>query len=393
MHPGIAELRRYGQKQAEEVVDNAWEEEMYREVIKAGQPLPRTCSDRFPGGTVVDKLSIPARNEMLRGGQTLHGEFCAQYGLQDLGQMAQVLKYLDRNGQWTLGYVPLDGNCLFEAVCKGLDLPEEYGSIHLRREIAVFAAQNGTKFYQLYFQHLREEYGKEHDEEENQAVHAGPYSVHSYLRKLMEDGTWGDAICIDMISRMWGLKITVLVAKGAKIWELRVRHNEIMQYTDLVLVFNGVNHYCAATKQGKKSKHCQAKVDDMESVEVEKGTQTERKETTDKCMQTGQPEKQKLAVKMPRKNFSCKDCGKSYDHKRSLVRHKLAHHTAVPVEEKTCQHCHKILGSVIWKEGHEKECPRQPGYQKKSCSVQGCFAEFARVSNLKVHMRKVHPNM
>ena len=71
----------------------------------------------------------------------------------------------------------------------------------------------------------------------------------SYLHFLLKSGSWGDCVCIEMISKMWGLKITVLDATYKhELWERRVRHNLPLEQADVVVLFLH-NHYSAVVRR------------------------------------------------------------------------------------------------------------------------------------------------
>ena len=65
-------------------------------------------------------------------------------------------------------------------------------------------------------------------------------------RYMLDDGHWGDSIVLLMLSHMWGITITVLNASS--LTETRLRHNKAMTHVDIVLVFNGIDHYSPASK-------------------------------------------------------------------------------------------------------------------------------------------------
>ena len=110
----------------------------------------------------------------------------------------KVKLYLNKNGGWILESVPKNGSCLFGSVRRGLDIPEEYTNRLFRCELVVFCARNAGILWKQHSQMLRDEYAADHTGE-----NPGPFSIRSYLLYLLEPDTWGDSICLDMISRMW----------------------------------------------------------------------------------------------------------------------------------------------------------------------------------------------
>ena len=64
----------------------------------------------------------------------------------------------------------------------------------------------------------------------------------------MEPYCDGDSIMINALSQCWGIPITVLTPdEGAQVWkELKFRHVRPLDKVDIVLIYNGHNHYSAA---------------------------------------------------------------------------------------------------------------------------------------------------
>ena len=61
---------------------------------------------------------------------------------------------------------------------------------------------------------------------------------------MLEDSSYADSVILNALSHLWGVRITVLDATTLQ--EQRFRHNEDMERADIVLVYNGVNHYSGA---------------------------------------------------------------------------------------------------------------------------------------------------
>ena len=110
-----------------------------------------------------------------------------------------------------------DGNCLFSSVLAGLDIPEEYTARLFRNELVVFCSMNARILRKQHSQLLRDQFAGEESEEGKVLKY---FSICSYLHFLLRSGSWVDSVCIDMISRMLGLKITVADATGKyELWE------------------------------------------------------------------------------------------------------------------------------------------------------------------------------
>ena len=62
----------------------------------------------------------------------------------------------------------------------------------------------------------------------------GPFSYLRYMQALLEDGFWGDELCLELISMMWQISITVV--KAETFHQIKFRHSESPKNTDLVLI-------------------------------------------------------------------------------------------------------------------------------------------------------------
>ncbi len=65
-----------------------------------------------------------------------------------------------------------------------------------------------------------------------------------HFREMLNKGFYGDSVILSALSYQWDLKIIVLRADNLR--ETRFRHNSLIEQADLVLVFNGYQHYCSA---------------------------------------------------------------------------------------------------------------------------------------------------
>ena len=61
---------------------------------------------------------------------------------------------------------------------------------------------------------------------------------------MLKPGSYGDSIILSSLAYFWDVKITVLRADFMR--EVRFRHNSPMEKADIILVYNGRNHYCPA---------------------------------------------------------------------------------------------------------------------------------------------------
>ena len=79
--------------------------------------------------------------------------------------------------------------------------------------------------------------------EEETPTFKGPLTYKSYCRHLLDRKFWGDKVVLYTVSAMWNLCITVF---NSKTDEYRVRHNMVMDHTDINTVYNAGTHYSAA---------------------------------------------------------------------------------------------------------------------------------------------------
>ena len=75
---------------------------------------------------------------------------------------------------------------------------------------------------------------------------APPLSYRQYLHLMLRRDFWGDEVVLFAVSCMWSVRITVLNSKTQQ--EHRIRHDRHMEEADIVIVFNGANHFIAASK-------------------------------------------------------------------------------------------------------------------------------------------------
>ena len=74
-----------------------------------------------------------------------------------------------------------------------------------------------------------------------------PLSFRQYLHLLLRRNFWGDEVVLFVVSCMWSVKITVLNTKTMQ--EYRIRHDRAMEDADMVVTYNGSNHFNAASKK------------------------------------------------------------------------------------------------------------------------------------------------
>ncbi len=75
----------------------------------------------------------------------------------------------------------------------------------------------------------------------------GPYSVRSYLEALLDAKTWADLVCLNLISRLFLLRVSVMTA-GEDMAVTRIQHNSSIRQLDVVVIYNSYSHYVPARK-------------------------------------------------------------------------------------------------------------------------------------------------
>ena len=186
------------------------------------------------------------------------------YNLGDMKQVLELVDFLTLNGGWELFLTPKDGQCMFAAMRRGMEAPEEYRSSHLRFQLILFCVKNHGFIFTLVKNELLHEYGQKRISKEEYEARVnsedqpltehelewyhkpGPFSFYSYLSALMDDTFWGDGICLTLMSMMWQIGITVVGAEDKT--QTRIRHSHALDDTHCVLVFAGGSHYLGACK-------------------------------------------------------------------------------------------------------------------------------------------------
>ena len=217
-------------------------------------------------GTKTPKAAKPPAGEEkeevdpLKGFGQLQAE---PYNLNDMGEVLRLVEFLAEAG-WELFLTPKDGNCLYGAFRRGMELPDEYRSQHLRNQLVLFVVKNHKYFYDLLKLDILIEYGQKMlskqeferreiseeeplTQEEREAYNKpGPFSFYSYLAAVLDSGFWGDSITINIISRMWQVAITILGAEQLSL--TKIRHRRDLENTHFILILAGGSHYLGACK-------------------------------------------------------------------------------------------------------------------------------------------------
>ena len=100
-------------------------------------------------------------------------------------------------------------------------------------------AHNRSFVWKLKSASLRSKYGVENGDYVDH-----PLSYKDYLRNMLKRSFWGEDVVIYSLASLFDLKITVLNSR--RLEEYRFRHNLPLHAADVVLVYNGNNHYLFA---------------------------------------------------------------------------------------------------------------------------------------------------
>ena len=185
------------------------------------------------------------------------------YNLNDMGEVLRLVEFLAQ-ANWELFLTPKDGNCLYGAFRRGMELPDEFRSQHLRNQLVFFVVKNHKYFYDLLKLDILIEYGQKRlskeeferrdgsqedpltDKEREAYNKPGPFSFYGYLTAVLDSGFWGDTITINIISRMWQVAITIVGAEQLSL--TRIRHRRDLENTHFILILAGGSHYLGACK-------------------------------------------------------------------------------------------------------------------------------------------------
>ena len=119
-----------------------------------------------------------------------------------------------------------------------------YPSRYLRRQVVRWMVNNRQSVMKQKGTVLRSAYGLEGGSD---VCPEGRISYETYLINMLTDPKmWGDDACLYALSKLFSLRITIL--NGKNLEEYRIRHDNPLALVDLVLVFNGKNHYSAVGK-------------------------------------------------------------------------------------------------------------------------------------------------
>ena len=112
---------------------------------------------------------------------------------------------------------------------------------YLRRMIVAWMAHNRCYVIKRKLISLQSKYGIE----DGHLVH-NPISYREYLKMMLKRTTWGEDLVLYSLASLFDLRITVV--NSSTLEEYRYRHNLPLHHADIVLVYDGRNHYLFAGK-------------------------------------------------------------------------------------------------------------------------------------------------
>ena len=131
---------------------------------KEGPPFKKTRSITGKKSVLQQKTRTKVKSGF-KPTQLKHLEGVGQqqaepYNLGDMRQVLELVDFLTLNGGWELFLTPKDGQCMFVAMRRGMEVPEEYRSSHLRFQIIFFCLENHGFIFTIVKNELLHEYGQ-----------------------------------------------------------------------------------------------------------------------------------------------------------------------------------------------------------------------------------------
>ena len=129
-----------------------------QETAKAHHALPSLEQLRYFEELAEKKIEgkPPKAHEELRGTGQVSADV---FNLSDMRQVMRLQEYLQDNGGYELFHTPKNGQCLYASIRRGMQLPEEYRSNHLRFQLVYFVVQNHDFCFKMLQDVLKYEYG------------------------------------------------------------------------------------------------------------------------------------------------------------------------------------------------------------------------------------------
>ena len=125
---------------------------------KGHHSLPSLEDLRYLEEATAEKIEgkAPPQFEELRGKGQVSADI---FNLSDMSQVMRVQRYLQHNRSYELFHTPKNGQCMFSSIRRGIQLPEEFRSNHLRFQLAHFIVENHEFCYNILEKVITFEYG------------------------------------------------------------------------------------------------------------------------------------------------------------------------------------------------------------------------------------------
>jgi hypothetical protein len=145
-------------------------------------------------------------------------------------------------GMFSFLKVSSSGDCLFQAFVENFDVPGYVLTADDLRRMCVYGL---VEFAPYMFEDASVHILGTYDGEDGTD---GPFSYLEYCQHILSPGHWGDELCIKVLAQLFGLTITVanfVSNPNGGPTLLCYHHKEPLSDTQIVLLFNGSNHYSA----------------------------------------------------------------------------------------------------------------------------------------------------
>ena len=152
-----------------------------------------------------------------------------------------VQEYLD---DIDMEYVKTDpeGDCFYDSILASLNTPinthtgVKYSGNDLRLQICFYMLSNPKICSKILHDRL-EGFGT---------------SLYHFTVKMMREREWGEACLLKIIYNMWGTNCTILdVTHNEQMFHFGSKKHKSLRTADIVLIYNGSNHYSGAKKKSK----------------------------------------------------------------------------------------------------------------------------------------------
>ncbi len=206
-----------------------------------------------------------------------------------------------------------------------------------------------------------------------------------------------------MMSRMWNLRVTIVELMEGEfsnwIKERRFRYHNDLDHVDLVIFFNGQNHYSAVVRNtctlgyiwepagtgvtvedavlAKPSSKNNVSKTEMWKAKIRRALFLKQKSIFHKQILL-QKEKQKLLKEKVVIPCNFPMCEKTFSSLRLQRRHQKNIHEDCSEQERTCWYCTKLLKSPRGRAEHQRHCPKNPSVRREKCNLCGRLHQKVR---------------